>query len=185
MARTITAGMLTEIRATVIQPLLFAKLEFDSGDLRLFGGTGQLTFNSEVYTGGDLLSISNIEETQEVRATGLVMQMSGVPSTLISDALNEDYQERPVSIWFGALDNSLILIVDPILVFKGRMDVMTPDIGPDTSTLQMTAENRLISLERPSERRYTDAEQKLDYPADRGFEFVTILNDGREIEWKA
>jgi hypothetical protein len=67
-------------------------------------------------------------------------------------------------------------------MFSGFMDVMTINEGADYSEIILTLENKLLQLERSRERRYTDADQKIDYPNDDGFEFVTTLQD-KEIVW--
>jgi hypothetical protein len=46
----------------------------------------------------------------------------------------------------------------------------------------LTAESRLIDLERSRERRYTSEDQKIDYPNDKGLEFIADLQD-KEIVW--
>lgn len=47
------------------------KMEFDTADIRIWGGDGDLTLGGETYTGaGVLLQVDNIEETQELKALG-------------------------------------------------------------------------------------------------------------------
>jgi len=187
MARTITAGMVTEIIAEKIMPILLVKLEFDSGDLNMWSGIGDLVFGGDTYTGtGDLGRISTITETKETQATGIELQLSGMNNQIVSLALTEDFQDRTVRVWLGALDTStFVLISDPILMFVGRLDLMRIDEGPDTSTINVTAENRLIDLERPKRRRWTTDDQKLRSPDDTGFEQVPKLQDAEVVFGKA
>ncbi len=176
MTRELTAAMVTEVSADSLSPIFFVKFEFDSGDIRFWSGLGDKTFNSEIYTGsGDLLTIAPPEETQKLKATNANFTLSGIPSSIISLALSEDYQGRFVSFWFAMLDSSGAIVADPFLQFKGRMDVMAIQDEGDTATITVSAESVLVDLERPRERRYTDEDHKLDNPGDPFFEFVPGL----------
>ena len=184
MARSLTAGMVTQVTAAKLQPILLVKLEFDSADLNLWTGLGDLVFNSDTYTGaGDLLAFSPFEESDELKAVGLTGTLSGIPSSLIAIALAEDYMGRPVTVWFGALDSSNALVTDPFIVFAGLIDTMPIEDAGETATIQVQAENRLVRLEESRSRRYTPEDQATDFAGDKGLDFVVPLNDGREIVW--
>jgi hypothetical protein len=62
------------------------------------------------------------------------------------------------------------------------MDIMKIDEGPESATIVLSLENRLIALDRSKERRYTHEDQQLSFPGDKGFEFVPDLQD-KEIIW--
>lgn len=178
MTRDLHADTIAEITSESVEPILFAKLEFDSGDLNLWTGIGDLVWNGDTYTGaGDLVKLSEINETQQVKSEGMEMGLSGIPSTIISIALTEDYQDRPATLWFAFLDNTQSIISNPYQQFKGRMDTMSFEDGGETGSISIAVESILIDLERPKERRYTDEDQQQEYPGDRGFEFVAGLQE--------
>ncbi len=181
--RNVTAGFGTAMQDSVVRWEWIVKLEFDSGDVRLWSGLGPLTFNAESYTGaGDIMGVGDIEEAQEVQATGLVLSLSGVPSALISLALNEAYQGRPGALWLAAFDSDWSLIADPYRIRKGEMDVIEHTDHGETADFVLSLESRLIDLQRGRPRYYTDEDQKAVYPDDRGLEFVTAIQDV-EIIW--
>ena len=65
---------------------------------------------------------------------------------------------------------------------------MNIDEGPDTSTIELKVENKLIDLERARVRRFTGNYQKSVYPGDKGLDFVESLQDkevvwGRKVDW--
>lgn len=183
MARSLTAGMITEVTAKSLSPILMLKAEFDSGDLLLWTGVGSLTYSGDTYTGaGQFLSITKIVETTGLSAQGVNITLSAIPSALIALALSEDYQSRPVTVFFACLDSSGALVSDPYQIFKGRMDVLNIIEGGENATLTMQCENLLIDFRRPRLRRYTDEDQKSVYPLDRGLEFVNAMQD-KEIVW--
>ena len=184
MARSLTAGMVTEVTGASLQPVLLVKLEFDSADLNLWTGVGDLSFGGDTYTGaGDLLAFSVIEETDELKAVGLTGSLSGMPSSLIAIALAEDYMGRPVTVWFGVLDSNDALVTSPVKVFAGLIDTMPIEDAGETATIQVQAENRLVRLEESRSRRYTPEDQAIDFAGDKGLDFVVALNDGREFVW--
>ena len=183
MARDLTAGMVTEVTAAALEPIIFIKAEFDSGDLNLFTGLGSISFGGDTYTGGgDLLTFSAIEETEVVEANNVTIGLTGIKSSVISIALGEDYQDRQITVWFGALDSSGALIADPQKIFSGRMDVMQIEDGGETASISVRCESNLITLKRPKERRYTSEDQKSDHPTDTFFDQVESLQDA-QVTW--
>jgi len=52
----------------------------------------------------------------------------------------------------------------------------------NVANVNITGESRLIDLEIARERRYTSEDQKIDFPDDKGFEFVADLQN-KEIVW--
>jgi hypothetical protein len=183
MSRDLTAAHKTAITGDTVTPVILVVLEFDSGTLRFWNGVGDFVYNSNTYTGtGNLLRVSEITETQKLEARGLSFELSGMPSSIISIALSEDYQDRPISMLFAPLDATGAAIADPYTYFKGKADVMAIDEGAETATITMTAESDLISLNRPSERRRTPEDHKIDYSADTFFDTVAALQD-LQIVW--
>ncbi len=182
MSRSLTSGMVTEVTAKALHPLILLKAAFDGGDLNLWSGVGSLTWNGDTYTGaGDLLSMSQVTENNLVEAQNTTFTLSGIPSAILSDSLNEDYQGRKISAWFACADDTGAIIADPYLFFKGQMDVLSPTVGGDTMTLAMSCESRTIDISRAKELRYTSEVQKAASPGDLGLDFVSSLQDAMVV----
>jgi hypothetical protein len=203
MSRSLSDGIVSALSADQIKPFFAVRLFFDTQTLSFWTGLGELTVSGVTYTGtGQLLQISQLSETAEISAKGATITLSGLPSNLISLALTEPYQGRLCEIYFGAIDANKTYLVDEagnyilqedgsaidlsvgdpneiVLVFSGYMDQMNIDEGPDTSTIGVSVESKLIDLERARVFRYTDASQKSRFPNDKGFEFVEDLQDKR------
>lgn len=178
MARSLADGLGQEITHERLAPIVLMKAEFDSGDVRLWSGLGILTWNSEAYEGaGDLLNISPIEETQSFQAVGAVFTLSGIPSWIVDLAMAEDYQERPVTLWLGTLSDQGALVGSPVLLYKGRMDVMETEEDGETATIRLASESRARSVQDKNERRWTPEDQHIDFPNDKGFDQVAALQD--------
>tara|TARA_R100000951_G_C2649062_1_gene183709 strand:+ start:1061 stop:1600 length:540 start_codon:yes stop_codon:yes gene_type:complete len=174
------SGVPSEFSTGSFTGFLAAELLFDSGALRLWNGYGDLTISSNTYTGGGaLINVSAIEETAEIGAKGASMMLTGVSSSILSTALSENYQYRVANIYVGAITSGT---VSSYKVFSGRMDVMTVTEDGGSCTVAMTAESRLIDLERPRLRRWTSEDQKGLDANDKGFEFVNSLQEA-SIKW--
>lgn len=183
MTRSLTAGMVTEVTGTITRPFVLLKFAFDSGDLNLWSGVGNLVWSGDTYTGaGNLLAISSVTETEEIIANGIEFTISGIASSIIATALSEDYQGRTVTMWRGMFDSSKAIIADPIKIFSGIMDVMTILESGRTSTITVSAESQLRSLTRPSARKWTAADIKVLRPFDKGFDELPQIQDD-PIRW--
>ena len=178
MSRDLTPTTLAAIDDDVVYPFFAVELMFDSEVLRMW--TGQGTFNDGVNDwigAGNLLAISDIEETAEMSVRGATLTLSGVPSEILSLALSEPYQGRVCNIYFGISGENIFN-----QLFSGYMDQMNIEDGPETSTIELKVENRLIDLERARVARFTSAYQKSVYSGDKGLEFLEDMQD-RPLTW--
>ena len=181
--RDITASVQTEIAKDEVSPCLFAEFSFAGGDLRLWSGIGDKTWNSQTWQGvGYLGKVSVIEEAIEQAARGMDFQLDGIHSELIATVFSETYQGRAANVWLAFLNSSEAVIADPIGPFGYLMDTMQIDEGPETSSVLLRTENRLRLLEKSSNRRSTHEDQQIDYAGDLGYEFVPALQD-KELIW--
>lgn len=140
-------------------------------------------YNAYTYTGaGDLLAISGFAESADLSAQGITLTLSGMNSAVVQEARDEDYQGKAVKLRLGAFDANGAIADEPFDVFNGFMDVITIDDEGESSVISLTAENKLIRLQRSNERRYTAQDQKINHPTDKGFEFVTKIQHS-EISW--
>jgi len=170
------------VSASQLSPILLASLSFAT-PVHIWTGYGTITVGSTAYLGiGTLGSISPVEETTDLAARGISMQLSGVPTAMLAVALTENYQGRECSVLFGALQASGALVSSPVTIFSGRMDVMSINDDGQNATIGMSAENKLVDFRRPREVRYTDQEQKNLFPSDKGLEFVTAIQE-KQIYW--
>ena len=139
--------------------------------------------DSVEYVGAcTLLQIGEIAESAELQANGLTVALSGITEPLISKARDEDYQGRELKVLLGTIDADGDVVADPVVVFSGFMDTMLMNDGAETAAIQVSVENRLIEFERTRARRYTAEDQKIDYPNDKGLEFVAEMAE-KEIVW--
>ena len=183
MSRSLTSAMQSAVTADLVRPIILVQCAFDSGNLNLWNGVGNLTVSSVDYVGaGTLLAIGEITETSELQANGITVTLSGITDPLLAKARDEDYQGRELKVLLGAMDASNGVISTPVNVFSGFMDTMVINDSSETATIQIAVENRLIGFERTRVRRYTAEDQLIDFPNDKGLEFVADMAE-KEIVW--
>ena len=166
------------------QALFFAvKAEFDTDDILVWSGTDDLVIGSDTYTGaGSLLNISNSEDNLELKSNGLVISLSGMDTTVVTYALTENYQNRPITLFLGYVMGGTNEVAGTLTLFKGRMTSLVVNDTPEGSTVTIDAENRLVDLDRPSNFRYTKESQNFLHSGDTGFDRVASLQD-KQIVW--
>lgn len=183
MSRSLTAAVQTAAAAAEVRPAFFVFLNLDSGPIRVWSGCGDYTLGGNVFTGvGNLGEISPVEESTRVSARGIELSLSGISSSHVTIALSENYRGRSVTVWLAFFDAAGALIADEVQVFAGIIDTMTLNDNGDSSVLTLTAESRLIDLERPRETRYTDEEQQRLFPGDLGLQYVAGLQK-KTLNW--
>ena len=180
-------GLTTSITNRLVddhQQLFFAvKAEFDTDDIRVWTGNDDITIDSETYTGaGSLLTISGVQEGREIKSEGLSIALSGMDSTVLSYALTENYQNRPITLFLGFLMGGGVEVAGVITLFKGRMVNLSVSDDTNGSVINLDAENRLLDLDRPSNLRYTAESQQFLFSGDTGFNRMQQLQD-KQITW--
>jgi len=178
MSRGLSASMESASGAQVVRPILLFEAQFDSGTLYMWSGVGDLSYGGHTYAGaGSLISVDVISEVNGTQSTGITVQLSGIPDSLITNAMTENYQERLAIVTMALLDENESIIASPVVLFSGPMDALNIQDSGNTIVLNMSIENRLIALETPRISRYTDEEQKIRYAGDKGFEYVNSIQE--------
>jgi len=176
--RDLSAGFIAQLQAEVKCIAVFFEAEFASGTIRYWTGYGDIPWNSQTWNGvGNIIKISQVSETSDIRADGLVFTLSGISEEIRSTILQEVRQGKPGSVYIGFIDDNGDVIADPATAFEGRLDVpKMQDAGP-TIAISLAYETRLRDLERVREERYTNESQQVNHPGDVGFEYVPSLQD--------
>lgn len=176
MTRSLTMSIATEIQKGTIRPVSFLSVEFSSETRYIWSGLGDFVWNSITWTGvGELLQITPATEVADIRAMNFTATLSGVISEYVALILEALQQGKKVKWYLGFLASDGTLVDDPVLCFAGYVDYAEFSIGPDTSTITLSAESRLADLTKTFTRRYTAEDQHIDYPTDTGFNWVNAI----------
>lgn len=183
MIRDVTAAAQSSIEASVVNWFLLFEAQFDSATLRFWTGIGELSYGGNTYTGaGTLIGFGSIKESVDLRNDATAIELQGLDSTLISLALQEDYQGRPIIVSLGTFDSDRNIVADPVPILNGLADQMVISEDGKTATIRMTVESEVARFDRRSLRRYTAAGLQAIHPDDKGLNLVDALIE-KDIRW--
>jgi len=183
MSRDLSVEFLAAAESDTLYLGLLVSIEFSSDTSYMWSGYGNLDYDGNTYIGlGHLGTVTPIGEINDVSAKGITLNLNGIPSSLVSALLTQARQGRDIVCHLGLFNKDGTLIDVAEDVFKGLADVPTIVKGADGAYMTYTAENRLIELQKPNVRRYTDEDQKELFPNDKGLEYVVSIQD-KNIEW--
>jgi hypothetical protein len=187
MPRTASAAVLAAIASHTLGLAIFAELAFADNTLYLYNGIGNFTPAGppanpastfpygQTFTGlGWLAKLSAIPQTTKIQAQNITLSLSGIPSSLVAEATAQVRIVGTATIWLAFFSGGS-LITDPVQCFAGRFDVPSLTDSGDTSTISITCENPLLSLNLAPNRLFDDADQQLYFPGDLGMSFVDAL----------
>jgi hypothetical protein len=181
--RDINAATLAASAASTIQPVLFAKLQLDEGDILAHTQLGDLTFGGDTYTGiGQFGGISSADEVSDLSRTPVSLTLSNIPPAMAAVVLGQHYQGRTATVYLGYLDlTTRLLVDDPTIFYRGLID--TADIQQDASfTITLSVESRFAAWDNPLVRRYNNSDQQSLFPGDTGLQFIEQAAD-KQIVW--
>ncbi len=91
MTRDAAAGAITKSKAAVFYPFILVELFLDSGTQYVCSLDKNIVWNSNTYLGvGDLGKVTPIEETTDAQASGVSVELTGIPNDYIDDVKDED-----------------------------------------------------------------------------------------------
>lgn len=176
--RTLTTAFRNALNAETNRPAIFFQGEFESSTLRVWNGTGDLSWNSQTWLGnGWFHGWSGGGESDDMAVTSADVVLSGIPAQLIGQILGGSKQGAPGMLYLGMLDEEDAVIADPIILFAGYLDVPTLDYNVEEPVLTLTYETKFVDLDRPREFRYNTETQKFFYPNDTGFRYVSMASE--------
>ena len=184
MDRSSTSTWQTEVAKLQNRPIHLVEVHLDSGVTYMCDGYKAVSYGGNEYQGvGHFLGFSDIEEAAEVIVSSMTVSLSGVDQVWISTLLQNDYIDRTIKIYTAFLDDGQELIVDPVLIFEGRMDQPTIEDDPEggQSVISVSATNAWVDFSRKTGRHTNHEETQVHFAGDKGFEFASEVV--KDIVW--
>lgn len=175
MSRGIGSANVTQAEASTVRPVFFWYGDFASGEVRVCTHTQSITWGGQTWTGlGTFIGMEELRESGGIEAIGATFHLNGVPSTVLTKALEAGYRRRRCSLYLGFLDANDALVANPT-EWRYLMDRMPIRDSGDDARISVQAESRLVDLQRPREVRMTDEAQQALFSGDRAFEYIVGL----------
>jgi hypothetical protein len=171
--------------ASGIDPNAQTALEYDATTLQYQGSSIGTTLTEQMIAATLWSTVDNIYPSDPPSNISYAVSFIGFAIyyttatnaySLVNDAVNDFQAGAPAQVYFGLMNNGA-LIGSPYLILSGQMDQPIIDTSTETASITISLENKLSNLLRPTARRYTAADQHLQYPDDIGFNWVEFLND--------
>ena len=135
-ARDLSAGVTARLGDRVVYPAMLYEGTFYSGGAEVlvnaWTGFGALSWNGKTWLGqGNLLGVSSIEESTDIRAIGFDVTLTGVKSSNISLALQSGRQGKPGKIWLALFEPNYV-------DFDFTRGTIEAQVGAGVATLDVT-----------------------------------------------
>ena len=166
---------------------LLATHDFESGMARNWTGFGNLFLDGETFVGkGDLVSFGGIAFNADDIATSITITLSGVDAQHIAEARTmPPIRGRAQQIYLQFFDaDTLAPLDDKLLIADRVMDVMRwSGSGPSQRTISVTSEDVWSERVTAEYANWSNADQRMLFPGDRGLEYIAELVPGKRVEW--
>jgi len=182
--RGTSAAFQTEVEKSQNRPVHLVEVYFDDETVYMTDAYKSITYNANEYQPvGHFIGFSDIEESTEVIVSSVTLSLGGIDQVWISRVLNKAYIDRTVKIYTAFLDDAQALVVDPLLIFEGRMDSPSINEDPDSgqSSVSVSATNAWVDFSRKTGRHTNHEENQIHYPGDKGFEFASEIV--KDVTW--
>lgn len=181
-----------QLTGRTVQASLLTRIEFASGDMRLWlGGAGILDAGGETWAGiGALSSVDEIAQSIGGSADPFHLTLSGVDDDVlqvIADGIPEAYG-RDVTGYLQFFDGDWATLDDPLPIGWGvTSNIEISETGGDRGsspqrTVRVPVEPILVGGSRPRFAYWSDRDQQKRFPGDRGCERMSVLTM-QTIRW--
>ncbi len=158
-----------------VETVTLVKLEFDV-PAYIHSGIGTISFGGNDYLGvGDAGRIGPAKESELTAPNALTLELSGINSQYIQEALDAGTFGDPVTIYEGYRLTDGTLTEDPWVLWKGWFESPSVEKGAESSRVNVSCQHDLADIEKKDNSRFTDEDQVERYAGDRFFEKITEM----------
>jgi len=176
---TLSTAQTTEVEKPVTRVAYFAEFHFQSGIQYVSSLNQTITWGGHDWIGlGSLAAINTIEEADSVDAKSLDFTLNVAQTSYLALSVGtvEEYRGLAAKLYMCPLSETFTLIDTPVLCWTGIMDTMA--VGIDSSgsgQITLRCETAAYGLKRRPSYRMNAAQQKIKFPNDTGFDYLTDL----------
>ena len=161
---------------------LFVEMQFVGGTVRVSNLAIDTPWNGHTWLAlGRLGSVDAIDEGAAIQGRDVAFILSGVDPALTALAQTENVKNRLIKTWLGVFGPDNQVVVDPVLVYRGRMNYLTI-VEDKVATIKLATHGRLADFERSRVRRYNDEDHQAVNPGDLYFQYVSQMVE-KPLRW--
>jgi hypothetical protein len=176
---TLTTAQQTEVEKPVTRVVYFAEFHFKTATQYLSSLNQTITWGGRDWIGlGALANINTVEEADSVDAKSLDFTLNVAETSILALAVGsvEEYRGLPAKLYMCPLSENFTLVDTPVLCWTGIMDTMAVGVDADgAGQITLRCETAAYALKRRPSFRMNAAQQKIKYPNDTGFDYLTDL----------
>ena len=180
--RLIDPDLVTGLNDDVIVPVILFSLD-TTPPIRLHSSIGEIEYDGNTYLGvGHFGGIDRVNESQFLQPERITLTLAGFPLQEGQVLGDIEYKNKRVQLTLLLYNKDTLQRIDAAInLFAGEADVLSVEYG-DTVSYALTVSNELVAWKEGSNQVWSDRFQKYLYPDDRGFEYLTELEE-KEIVW--
>jgi hypothetical protein len=170
----------------VVRAEILADHDFNDGHAYNWTGLGTLTLDGHDWVGaGELVSLGPLPFGGDDAASPMTITLSGVNAAFVSEARSlPTVRGRSQLLYLQFFDADLQPLDTKYLLADRLMDVMGySGVGPAQRSISLTSEDVWTARNTAEHANWSDANQQVLFPGDRGLEFVAELVPGKRITW--
>jgi hypothetical protein len=181
MPRTINAATIAALQSDQIKMCHLVQIDFDEV-VRITDNFHPVAYEGNTFLpAGHLLSIQEVQETEELRVGSLKVSLSAVDQAYVSLFLNINYLNRRIQIWNAVLDSAGAIIGDPISTFDGDITGYAITDNKREAIISVTCASHWADFERKAGRLTNNNSQQYFFPNDTGFQYAA--DSTKDIKW--
>jgi hypothetical protein len=181
MARGLTTAVNNELATDKLNPVTLVYINVGTG-FRFTDHYKDIVYDGNTYLASSLfLKVSEVTESSQVDVANITIDFSGADQTIISLFLSNSYMEKEAEVYKGFLDANQVVIADPFLLFKGRIESFNIDETETSSDAQIVVASHWSDFDKVEGRKTNTNSQQVHFAGDLGFEFAS--QTVQDIKW--
>lgn len=185
--QTLTVDQEAALQAAGILVRDMILFDLPSGYFGFWTGQGIRTWNTIDWVGvGSLIEVKRENENISLEAGAVVASLKaqpdlGITSNVLASIENEDYKNRPVTIYRALLNRTTwAFIDDPFILWQGLIDYFSHDTSANgEEILSCHMESRAIDYTRRGASVRSTEQQLLVSANDKFFNFVGVAGNAQ------
>lgn len=158
------------------------ELFFVGGTSRMHTGVGNIIINGETFYGtGELGKVGTIESVGDENPTELGLELAGVPSDLLNEALQAQARGRDAIVYVIVFDSTTGQLAIAEAAMHGFITNYSVVAGDD-NVINVTVADEFARYEMPWSEFWTDESHKASENGDRLCRYTSQMEE-REIQW--